>query len=117
VNGPNGAAVVARHPAHFAGLAALPLQDPDQGAAELHRAVRELGMCGALVNDHTLGQYLDEPPYQVVWAALCELGVPLYLHPGAVPADAWPLLHGHPELDGAAWIWVLAGNKQSPGGG
>jgi len=46
-------------------------------------------MCGALVNDHTLRHYLDEPQYQVVWAALCELGVPLCLHPGAVPADAW----------------------------
>ena len=98
--------MVASHPARFAGLAALPLQDPDKAAEELGRAVRDLGMCGALVNDHTLGHYLDEAQYQVVWAALCELGVPLYLHPGAIPADAWHLLQGRPELDGAVWSWA-----------
>src|SRR5260370_119277 len=44
------------------------------------------------------GHYVDEPRYDEVWAALEELSVPLYLHPGAPPADRWKVLDGRPEL-------------------
>jgi 2,3-dihydroxybenzoate decarboxylase len=79
------ARVVAGHPDRFRGFAALPTQDPEAAAEELDRAVRELGFCGALVNDALQGHYLDEPQYEVIWAALEELSVPLYLHPGIPP--------------------------------
>src|SRR5262245_14830053 len=72
------AGVVAGHPTRFAGLAALPLQDPVAAAAELERAVTDLGFSGALVNDHTQGHFLDEPQYRVIWEALERLRVPLY---------------------------------------
>lgn len=100
------AQIVARHPDRFRGFAALPMQDPGAAAAELGRCVRELGFCGALVNDHFQGHYLDEPRYDEVWAALEELAVPLYLHPGAPPADHWKVLDGCPELYGATWSWA-----------
>jgi 2,3-dihydroxybenzoate decarboxylase len=100
------AQVVAAHPDRFRGFAALPMQDPEAAAAELDRCVRELGFCGALVNDHLQGHYLDEPRYDEVWAALEELSVPLYLHPGAPPADRWKVLDGRPELYGATWSWA-----------
>jgi 2,3-dihydroxybenzoate decarboxylase len=100
------ARVVADHPDRFRGFAALPMQDPEAAAAELGRCVRELGFCGALVNDHLQGHYLDEPRYDEVWAALEELSVPLYLHPGAPPADHWKVLDGRPELYGATWSWA-----------
>lgn len=99
------AEVVAAHPARFGGLAALPLQDPAAAAAELHRAVGSLGLSGALVNDHTFGWYLDDPRYEPVWSALEELDVPLYLHPGAPPAEPWSVLAGRPELRGPLWSW------------
>jgi 2,3-dihydroxybenzoate decarboxylase len=102
------AETIGRHPTRFAGLAALPLQDPERAVTELRRAVTELGLCGALVNDHTLGHYLDEEQYAVVWAELQGLDVPLYLHPGAVPADRWHVLEGRPELDGATFSWAAA---------
>ena len=57
------ATVISEHPGRFQGLAAVPL-DPSQAATELRRAFQELGLCGALVNDHTLGHYLDEPQYE-----------------------------------------------------
>jgi 2,3-dihydroxybenzoate decarboxylase len=100
------AQVVAGQPDRFRGFAALPMQDPKAAAAELDRCVRELGFCGALVNDHLRGHYLDEPRYDEVWAALEELSVPLYLHPGAPPADRWKVLDGRPELYGATWSWA-----------
>jgi 2,3-dihydroxybenzoate decarboxylase len=58
--------IIKEHPRRFAGLAAIPLQDPLEGAAELRRAI-ELGLHGALVNDHTLGHYLDEAQYALFW--------------------------------------------------
>ncbi|GAA3061061.1 amidohydrolase family protein [Pseudonocardia yunnanensis] len=100
------AEIVAKRPDRYAGLAALPLQDPDAAAAELVRSVRTLGLCGALVNGPTLGHYLDEPRFQVVWAALEELDAPLYLHPTSVPAGEWHVLGGRPELAGPSFSWA-----------
>ncbi|MEU6646693.1 amidohydrolase family protein [Saccharomonospora sp. NPDC046836] len=99
------AEVIARHPTRFQGFAALPTQDPGAAVAELERAVADLGFRGALVNDHTHGRYLDDPDYDELWSAFEELGVPLYLHPGSVPADDWHVLTGRPELYGATWSW------------
>lgn len=98
--------VIVEHPDRFRGFAALPMQNPSAAADELARCVHELGFCGALVNDHLQGHYLDEPRYDEVWAALEELSVPLYLHPGAPPADHWQVLGGRPELYGATWSWA-----------
>lgn len=99
------AEVVARHSTRFRGFAALPTQDPAAAVAELERAVSTLGFRGALVNDHTHGRYLDDPAYAELWSALEELAVPLYLHPGSVPADDWRVVAGRPELYGASWSW------------
>ena len=41
---------VRKRPDRFQALAALPLQDPDLAARELHRCVKDLGMIGALAN-------------------------------------------------------------------
>ncbi|MYR63405.1 amidohydrolase family protein [Streptomyces sp. SID625] len=99
------AEIVAAHPGRFAAFAALPLQDPAAAVIELRRAVSEFGFKGVLVNDHVQGRYLDDPLFDAVWAALADLGVPLYLHPGMPPADSWHVLSGHPEMDGALWSW------------
>jgi 2,3-dihydroxybenzoate decarboxylase len=95
---------VARHPTRFAGFAGLPMHDPQLAAAELERAVRELGFKGSLVNGHTFGRYYDDPAYDAFWERMQALDVPMYLH----PTDAYvqpQVLAGHPELHGAAWGW------------
>ncbi|WP_433281508.1 amidohydrolase family protein [Pseudonocardia xinjiangensis] len=101
------AEVIAAHPTRFAGLAALPLQDPAAAVEELRRSVEELGLSGALVNGPTLGHYLDERRFDPVWAELERLGTPLYLHPHLAPADdQWKVLDGHPELAAAMYRWA-----------
>ncbi|OBF06427.1 amidohydrolase [Mycobacterium sp. ACS4054] len=103
------AKVVAQHPDRFRGFAALPMQDPAAAAAELERAVTQDGFCGGLVNDCISGpggRYLDAPAYDELWSAVESLGVPLYLHPGAPPADRWRVIDGRPELYGATWSWA-----------
>jgi predicted TIM-barrel fold metal-dependent hydrolase len=103
------AAQVARHPARYSAFAAVALQQPEQAVRELRRAVTELGFLGVLVNGYTndgapdRGRYLDDPAYHGFWEALCELDVPLYLHPRpALPGGQAPL-QGHPEMKGATW--------------
>lgn len=100
---------VALHPDRFGAFAALPLQDPAAAAAELTRAVRELGFVGALVNGFSqIGRddnatYYDIPAYREFWAGVEELGVPFYLHPrNPLPSQSL-LIEGHPWLMGPAW--------------
>jgi len=70
------------HPRRFSGFATLPWQAPDAAARELERAVKQLGLRGALINGRPGESFLDEPRYEPILAALNELGVPLYVHPG-----------------------------------
>jgi 2,3-dihydroxybenzoate decarboxylase len=99
------AEVVANRPDRYGGFAHLAPQDPGAAADELERCVRDLGMCGAMINGHTNGVYLDDPRNDVFWERLQELDVPLYLH----PADSFRkpyVLNGVPELDKATWEWT-----------
>ena len=60
---------IARHPDRYAGLAALPMQDPAAACAELERSVNELGFKGALVNGKPVlrdGEHTGALPGQVV---------------------------------------------------
>jgi len=99
------AATIKDNPTRFAGLAAMPLQDPAAAVRELERAITELGLSGVLVNGHTLGTYLDEPQYRVFWDALTGHDVPLYLHPNSAPLG-WPVFEGRPELIGPTYAWA-----------
>ena len=72
----------ARHPARYRGFAHLPLHSPQMAAAELERAVKQLGFHGVLVNGATDGRFLDAPEFEPVLARAEALDVPIYLHPG-----------------------------------
>jgi 2,3-dihydroxybenzoate decarboxylase len=96
------AAAVRKYPARFAGLAAVAPQDPPEAAKELERGVRTLGLKGAILNSHTLGEYLDDPKFWDIFAAAEALDVPLYLHPNSPSAGLiQPLLQR--GLDGAIY--------------
>ncbi|MDN3310211.1 amidohydrolase family protein [Microbacterium oryzae] len=73
--------LLSAHPTRFAGMATLPMQSPADAAAEVMRAVDELGLSGVLVNSHTEGRYLDDPRFEPVLEAIVNADVPLYLHP------------------------------------
>jgi predicted TIM-barrel fold metal-dependent hydrolase len=79
------ATAVAGRPDRFAGFATLPMLVPDAAAAELARAVKELGFRGALINGTTDGRFLDHPSYDGLLAAAVELDVPIYVHPHLPP--------------------------------
>jgi aminocarboxymuconate-semialdehyde decarboxylase len=68
------------------GLATVPLQDGDAAAAELRYAVRHLGLRGAMIDTNVRGRSLAQAPLEPFWAEAQALGVPVVLHPFAVPA-------------------------------
>lgn len=77
------AEAIRRHPDRFAGLAAVAPQLPQAAARELERAVQRLGLKGAVINSHTLGEYLDDEKYWEIFAAAEALDVPIYIHPNS----------------------------------
>ncbi|MGO4322629.1 amidohydrolase family protein [Pseudomonas sp. KB_12] len=70
------------HPDRFSGFSTLPWQAPEAAARELERAVTELGLKGALINGRPGDTFLDDARYAPILAALNELKVALYVHPG-----------------------------------
>jgi predicted TIM-barrel fold metal-dependent hydrolase len=74
-------ATINAHPERFSGFASLPLTEPRAAAAELIRAVKDLGFVGTLVDTHSEGVFYDGSEWDVVWEAAQELDVPFYLHP------------------------------------
>jgi aminocarboxymuconate-semialdehyde decarboxylase len=74
--------MVRDHPTRFSGLATLPMQDPTSAIAELDRSVTELGLEGAIVNDHVAGKTYDQPEFLPFFEAAQELGALLFFHQG-----------------------------------
>jgi aminocarboxymuconate-semialdehyde decarboxylase len=75
------AKLVKTHPDRFLGIATLPMQAPERAADELRRAVRTLGMRGAMIASNVQGRNLDDPVLEPVWATAAELDVILLIHP------------------------------------
>jgi uncharacterized protein len=80
------AAAIAAHPDRFAGFASLPMTEPEAAAEELERAVRSLGLKGAMIHGVTEGRFLDDPAFLPVLERAAALAVPIYLHPAFPPA-------------------------------
>jgi 2,3-dihydroxybenzoate decarboxylase len=95
---------IQKRPDRYSGFAHLAMQDAKAAADELERCVTELKFCGAMINNHTNGQYLDDPALNPFWERAEALGTLIYLHP-ADPISVAPVLRGHPGLRRATWEW------------
>jgi 2,3-dihydroxybenzoate decarboxylase len=93
-----------KRPERYAGFGHLAMQDATAAADELERCMRDLGFCGAMINGHTNGQYLDHPALTPFWERAVALKAPIYIHP-ADPVTPSPVLDGHPALRRATWEW------------
>ena len=74
------AAIVARYPDRFSGLATVPLQAPER-AVKVLRQAGALGLKGAMIYSNVAGGHLDEPARRVFFDAASSLDVPIMLHP------------------------------------
>ena len=87
------AAMHARRPERFLGLATLPLQDPAAALRELDRAMAA-GLSGIAVGTHVAGRDLDDAALRPVWRRAAELGCFVLCHP-AHPRSAAALRRFH----------------------
>ncbi len=95
------AAACKAYPTRLAGLAAVAPQDPAGAAAEIERAVKSLGLKGAIINSHTHGEYLDDKKFWPIFEAAQSLGVPIYIH----PREPGPGMAGPLEMPGFRVAW------------
>jgi predicted TIM-barrel fold metal-dependent hydrolase len=79
---------VKKNPKRFGAFCSLSMHRPAQAAQELRRAVKELGLVGAILNDwQATGDdgngilLYDTPDFDPFWEAVQELKVPVYFHP------------------------------------
>lgn len=105
--------LVQGHPDRFRAFAALPLQDPARAVKELERCVREMGFVGVMVQGHSNLEYLDEPQFDEVWAALEELDLPLYLHVGHPEHNQLKAYGSYTEMMGPTWNWAAEGTTHT----
>lgn len=104
---------IRRHPTRFAGLMALPTAIPDQAASELQRQFGKDGFCGAILNGHCRGRYLDDDFFWPILEAAEALGAPIYMHPTIPPRAVVEASFGgfSPAetmlLAGPAWGWHI----------
>ncbi|CAG8981010.1 hypothetical protein HYALB_00013829, partial [Hymenoscyphus albidus] len=79
---------VKKSSSRFRALASIPMHNGISAAAELRRAIKELGCFGAISNDfQSVGDdgqgklYFDTEQFDPFWAEVQNLDVPVYLHP------------------------------------
>src|SRR5271169_129414 len=71
---------IQKRPDRYSGFAHLAMQDAKAAADELERCVRDLKFCGAMINGHTNGKYLDHPALYPFWQRVEALDTLIYLH-------------------------------------
>jgi len=76
------------HPDRFVGLATIALQHPDLAAEQLEEGVTKLGLRGGSIGSSVGSEELSSARFDPVWAKAEQLGVPLFMHPVAVPEMA-----------------------------
>jgi len=57
------------------------------------------------IQNENTAEYTDEPKFEVFWAKVAELNVPIYLHPRDPLPNQLRIYEGHPELLSAAWAY------------
>ena len=93
VNDEKLAAWCGAHKERFVGLSSVALQFPDLAAEQLEHGVKELGLRGAAIGGHVMGEPLSSPKFDPFWAKAEQLGALVFMHPGSaenlVKEDAW----------------------------
>ncbi|HEX4962833.1 MAG TPA: amidohydrolase family protein [Thermoanaerobaculia bacterium] len=105
------ARVCAEWPRRFVALATLPLCDPPAAAAELVRAMDQLGMPGAMLFSNVNGVGLDDERFRPLYEVADERDAVLMIHPTSpvgveAMADYWLM-----PLNGFLFDTTLAASK------
>ena len=94
-----------KRPDRYSGFAHLAMQDAKSAADELERCMRELKFCGAMINGHTHGQYLDHPALYPFWERAEAFGAVIYHPPDRSGRAAARRSTGYKALRRPMWGW------------
>ena len=94
------AEICAGYDGRFVGLATLALQFPELAVQQLEEGVNELGLRGGSIGSSVGNVQLGDPRFDVFWAKVEELDVPIWLHPVLIP-ELQPWLEGNGMLGNA----------------
>src|ERR1043166_6673334 len=83
------AELVTQHPARFKAFASIPMDDPEAALKELHRAIDDLKLNGAILLNNIGGKPLTSPQYRAFFAEANSMRLCIFLHP-MLPANADP---------------------------
>jgi aminocarboxymuconate-semialdehyde decarboxylase len=75
------ARVIRERAGRFTALATLPLNDPPASVAELERAMKDLGLPGAMVFSNVDQVALTDERFEPLWKKADELAAVIYIHP------------------------------------
>jgi len=75
------ARIVKERNGRFTALATLPLNEPGAAARELERAIKDLGMPGAMVFSNVNHTALADERFAGLWKTADDLGAVIYIHP------------------------------------
>jgi len=75
-----------KFPGRFVGLAQAPVLEGKEALQELDRAIRSLGLRGVTITSQIKDISLDSPRLNGFYEKVCELDVPVFVHPALVPA-------------------------------
>jgi aminocarboxymuconate-semialdehyde decarboxylase len=103
VNNERMSALCAARPDRFAGLASLPMQDPELAAQQLEEAVRQYGLRGAAIGGNVAGEEFSDARFRPVLAKAEELDAVLFIHPQSTPELA-------KRFKGNGWMSNVIGN-------
>ena len=78
-------------PRRIKAIAKLPMIDPPAAAAELRRAVTELGLVGMVTPQQIREKNLSDPSFDVVWAEAERLNATVCVHGGGQAPDQYPI--------------------------
>jgi predicted TIM-barrel fold metal-dependent hydrolase len=93
------------HPAHFRGLAVLPLQVPDKAIAMLDEAIGNRGLHGLYLPANLAGDPVAAEDLLPVYERLAALSAPLVLHPTASSAMAPTYGRFGPAVEMVNWVF------------
>lgn len=79
------AELCAAHPGRLVAFATVAIQYPDLAADQLEEGIKKLGLRGVSLGASVNGDELSASKFDPFWAKAEELGVPVFIHPQAVP--------------------------------
>lgn len=83
------AALISRYPTRFKAFATIPLEDPDGAVTELHRAIDELKLNGAIVLSNIRGTALTAPEFRPFFEEANRMRLCIFMHP-MLPSNSEP---------------------------